>query len=230
MPHNLVIFLIVFAVFHEGTDFNSAQTVTQPVARATLLVASHNNFDSFCSNDLSDSSINKVVSILKEDPNNEELRLHLASLYVGRGETANALSQLEICINHDQHDCLAYELKADILESMGRYEEAVESLTTCINLGTPIIAHSRRGGIYAGQKNYRKAIADFSWAIEHEAAPGGDAFAKYVEPYRIQRGDCWYKLGNYRKALVDYQVESNNEPVPKDLFEKIADCERRLGK
>lgn len=95
-------------------------------------------------------------------------------------------------------------LRAQELESLGEYEEAIKQLSTAIASDpTNAELYGYRGKCYVNTNKYDKAIKDFSTMIKIAPNSSGN-------PY-LHRGRCYQKLNDHTKALADFTTGIANE-------------------
>jgi len=130
----------------------------------------------------------------------------------------------------NRHPSRRYKLLGDARLAEGQYDAALEAYTQALAVGAedPAAVHLARGLVFAQQKDYARAFADYDQALalhpdhigyfrrgragydvgEYDRAVGDFSQAvtcspKYAEGY-LHRGLAYEAQGLYREALADY--------------------------
>ncbi len=168
--------------------------------------------------------MDKTVASYKEalgmNPQNEGLRLRLASSYEQMGYYGQARDQyLKVLkMNPDKPQIL--HLLANVYSKLGESEKAIECYQEAIknrpyNPGW----YSDRGLVYFKKGEYDKAISDFNQALIIEP--------NYAVAY-YNRGSAYSKKGEYDKAREDFhKAQRLGYPVDPAFLQKLR---RPMGK
>ena len=132
---------------------------------------------------------------LAEDNENSESHRRYAKFLRTSDLHQQALLQFDKAIKLDPKSHLAFNGRAKTYNLLGKYDLAMADLDSAQVLGpvTPDDMETRADS-YIGQKNYDKAIAEFTRVIEQE---------KSAEPL-MRRGEVYSKNGQHQAAIADY--------------------------
>jgi tetratricopeptide (TPR) repeat protein len=112
----------------------------------------------------------------------------------GRYQELVQLLSDDLLTDHGNGELYAWRARAH--DGLGEVALTIRYVETAIDLiPTLIIAHLVRGIAWSKQKEYAKAIEDYSRAIQLDE--------KYIWAY-LNRGLAWYELKEYTKAVEDY--------------------------
>ena len=100
-------------------------------------------------------------------------------------------------------------------------DKAIEYFTEAIQLKPDSVdAYVNRAAMYNNKQDFYKAIADFTEAIR---------LRPDHHMYR-DRGDRYIQIGEYAKAVADYEVALKSDPNNADTKNNLAVAKRRLEK
>lgn len=123
--------------------------------------------------------------------------MHLSIVYFQKGDEMQTLNTCSKILELDPKDGMAYYNRGSIYSNMGLYDKALQDLNQTIALLPDYAsAYNNRGLVHEKMEHYTEALQDFDESIRIEDSP----IAIY------NRGNTYYELGNYSKALTDYQA------------------------
>jgi len=108
--------------------------------------------------------------------------------------TSSAFAQQKATVD-DKDGSRAFQ-RARELASFGENEEAIKQYDKAIALNPSTERYVARGRCYQNMKEYKKAIDDFSIAIQRDTT-------SYASPY-LHRGRCYQKLNRHKEAIADF--------------------------
>jgi tetratricopeptide (TPR) repeat protein len=151
-----------------------------------------------------------------------------SQIYLNRKQWPEALSDVTKWMEIMPEDPGAWYSRAQILLYSGQVDESLAASTTAIELATrkginllPYLL--ARSWTYRGNREWDKAIADLTRAIELEPKNGC---------YWAFRGDAYRGKGDLQKAMADYDTALEN-PVPNNIgrgLEGRGDVNKQLGR
>lgn len=151
------------------------------------------------------------------------LRLELAALYFGRGQTATALDELKAALSARPDLYEAYGLRGLILASMGELRGAEESFQRGLQLrpGDPDTLHNY-GWFLCQQKRFAEADAQFHSVI---------AQPQYGEAVRtlLAQGVCQARAGRWDEAARTLARSYELDPANPATAYNLADVLLRRG-
>ncbi|MGB0525073.1 MAG: tetratricopeptide repeat protein [Flammeovirgaceae bacterium] len=141
-----------------------------------------------------------------------QLNPNYANAYHNRGFAKRKLGKYkEAILDYDKAIQLspnfenAYHNRGFAKRKLGKYKEAIQDYNKTIELNpTDPDTYYNRGHIKKELGNYQEAIQDFSLSIKY---CNNDCEYKYN-----QRGYCYFKLGEYEKAIADWESMKSIDP------------------
>tara|TARA_B100001123_G_C15318150_1_gene1026940 strand:+ start:866 stop:3334 length:2469 start_codon:yes stop_codon:yes gene_type:complete len=144
--------------------------------------------------------------------------------------------------NPDRED--TYRLKADILDAMGRFDEAIENYRISIRLNNKKDGKGKTIGnthldiakIMKSQGNvltetlgydHEERKKKMQEAIEELEIAEGILIDSWEVQY--QKGNCYWNIRNYPKALQSYEMAINKDPDRIETWVCLADTSSMLG-
>lgn len=115
-----------------------------------------------------------------------------------------------------------YSTRAGLLNRAGRYEESIADLTRAIELVPDAAQYHSRAMTYRRARKYDAALADYDKLVAIDGA-------KNAYPF-LGRGDIHMMIGNYEKAVADYEQGLKiGTPMKSTIESKIAAAKQKLG-
>lgn len=143
-----------------------------------------------------DRAVLEYDRYLVDDPDNDDVLLHRADAYIGRGSYDYAVRDYDRLVTLGVETADLYYNRGCAHLAAGRIEAAIEDFTKSIALDeTRNLAFTNRGSAFARRGEYKRAIEDFNRAIDLNP---GDQLA-----YR-NRALAYKKLGELQKAEDDF--------------------------
>ena len=146
-----------------------------------------------------------------------------------------------------------YLLRADSFFGSENYDEALADYSKLIELESDAFHYKKRGDCYFAMKKFDEALADYCKAVELEPdieiEKHHDSFEPTLTEQRIiaytkeikrkpysshlivERGHLYFELGNYKKAISDYDkaIIMSRGCVEADAYYRNAQAHYRLG-
>jgi tetratricopeptide (TPR) repeat protein len=113
------------------------------------------------------------------------------------GDYADAIANFNVVIEKEPDHAEVYVKRCDALRRIGRAADALRDCNRAIRLDYPFKeeSYSVRGKVFAELGKFKKAVNDFSVAIQQAA-----------NPYDLlQRGYAYNNLGHYNRAIKDFK-------------------------
>jgi len=167
--------------------------------------------------------IQDLESLLKIKPEQWNIKLELAQLYLNTGENTAALYQLNEFILNDPNNKEALLLKASILEKTGNSENAIEAYSTLINVYPDLIdARKKRTSLYLTNQLYAQALSDLDFIVQNEP---DNIKAK------IDRINCRLSLKQFGPAEKELQSlgETGHQPEFPSLYSTLGSVRLELN-
>ncbi len=136
------------------------------------------------------------------------------------------LSQINTVVSQNPDRPDAYIERANHLADGGRHEIALTNFEQAINVAPErSTAWTSRAKYWLEQGEARKALEDATKAIE-KAEASEQEFSH--EAYSI-RGDAWFQLGKFDKAIADYSQAKRIDPQVAQAYLKRANLRNQQG-
>lgn len=124
---------------------------------------------------------------------------NLAQCYYDIEDYEQALNYADRSLDMDDEDVNTLKLKADILGSLGRYDECLEERDKCVSLYPEVAdGYYYRANDYLAVRKYKEAVDDFNTAILLSPE------LQEIPFVLIRRGDAYRFLGKTKEASDDY--------------------------
>ncbi len=138
----------------------------------------------------------RIYDTLQEDnPDSLVPFLREAEILVNQKKYRKAIDKIDKIIAKDDNCGAAWRIKGEALAGLNRDEEALACYTKSDELGVDNAKlYGKRGDLFAKQRNYREALAEYSLAVAR--APSD--YKLFYARYRAYRS-----LGEQRKAYAD---------------------------
>jgi tetratricopeptide (TPR) repeat protein len=171
-----------------------------------------------------DRAIADLSEVVRVDPQNEEARQHLASLYNHRGvefgdkeDYDRAIADLSEAVRLDpqnegfrKHLAIVYNHRGVGYGNKEEYDRAIADFSEAVRLGPQdevfknnlAIAYHDRGVGYSEKGDYDRAIADFSEGVRLD--PQNEEFRKHLAITFKKRGDALLTEGHLDRAAADF--------------------------
>lgn len=210
-----------------------------------------------------EEAISKLTYAIQNDPTNPDLFLKRGNVFANAARYSEAIADYDRVVQLQPDNAQPYFLRGNLEEYQGRSAQALSDYGQAIRYGpNPVSAYQRRGKLYFKLKKYDEAVSDLSKAIELApnmqtsywdramAYAGKLDHEKAIEDYTtavsfgiapnilVERGEEYLKIGDYQKALTDFNrvMQIKGESVParlgraqcyyqlQDYDHTIADC------
>lgn len=167
--------------------------------------------------DLAIKDLNKAISLAPDD---YDAMITLASTYIDINKQEEAIKVCTQLIDKKLSLRSAYQVRAQALEKVGKSDKAIEDLSKLIALdSSDVDGYLWRADVYSRQKDYRKAIADYSVVLKS----GKD------DAIFVLRAELYMKIGETQKAIDDYSSAISMEPHA-SMYEGRAKAYEKLGR
>lgn len=124
---------------------------------------------------------------------------NLAQCYYDIEDYEQALNYADRSLDMDDEDVNTLKLKADILGSLGRYDECLKERDKCVSLYPEVPdGYYYRANDYLAVRKYKEAVEDFNTAILLSPE------LQEIPFVLIRRGDAYRFLGKTKEASDDY--------------------------
>ena len=141
----------------------------------------------------------------------------------GDYEKARAVLMSAIILKQDDEKLYYYLGLANYY--LKKYSESFQALDKSIQLNPNFdLAYEARGDLNYYLKNYEETINDYTQALKFNS----NIIVGVDEIYK-RRGDCYYNLGKFTEAKLDYETVVNRNPYDSEAFFKLGMCYDRLG-
>ncbi len=192
-----------------------------------------------------DEAVSDFDRAIALEPQDASAYCHRANVYLTKRQPGRAIKDLDIAISVNDRYGWAYKLRAAANEQLGRDSEAIEDWSRAIQL-LPQSAESyyRRGAIYFEDGRLEDAIRDLDALIaldqkhfsgyllraevKEQQGNSEEAIEDLSEAIRInpyhayhaKRGALFSKMGQYEKAMADYESAWKGYPSRRDYKEQ----------
>ncbi|MBQ2594465.1 MAG: tetratricopeptide repeat protein [Candidatus Riflebacteria bacterium] len=168
------------------------------------------------------TEINEAKEKLAKTPDNYALMLKLAQLYDERGETDNALANLDACIKHNPDSAEFYLYYGTMLRQKGRLNEAQIAFEKALEINKFMSkAFYQLGLLEKAKDNSEKAKELFQKAIQ--LSPD-DPYAHY------QLGMTYKDLGNIDLAVMEVKRATILHPTDSYGHSRLGQFYQQLNK
>ncbi len=131
----------------------------------------------------------------------------------------------------------ALELRSESFLNIGDERHAYIDINEAMHLrkDIPMTRYLRRANIEIALKMYADAAKDLTIMIDKpQASKNGiyrtkDGMCTTTEALYFQRSSCYFKGGEYRKAIADYDVLLHMDPTSEEAFKMRGDCYAQIG-
>lgn len=137
----------------------------------------------------------------------------LATLYLGRGalyleakkDDPRALADLTKAIAIHPGN-VAFTIRGDYYKNTKNYGRAITDYSEAIRLdATDSLARNKRASVYLLSGSYDNAITDYTREVEIRLSGKNSPYtASLVSSALAQRGRVYFRQGDYKRALADY--------------------------
>jgi tetratricopeptide (TPR) repeat protein len=110
-----------------------------------------------------------------------------ARAYLGRKDTASAMTDLNLVLGTRPNDADALRLRGIAWSAMHEYDKALDDLTKAIAQRETVESYFARAKIYEAQSNFDKATSDFRRATQLTATNVFDVLAQAESKQKIQQ-------------------------------------------
>ena len=177
-----------------------------------------------------EQSVQLYTDILRSHPHLPMAYIGRAKVYLELGKTELAMKDFDSAVKYDTNmNTWAIRSRGDLLQKCHRYEDAIKDYDKFLAKHPDKSVVSDRATCYMRMKKYPLAIEGFTEALKHQLAKRTHTITK--------RGDCYLALGQYQKALADYDSVLKEDPDgnrSQDNYAKVhearAQCFEKLGK
>jgi tetratricopeptide (TPR) repeat protein len=114
-------------------------------------------------------------------------RLLRARAYLGRNDTASAMTDLNLVLGTHPNDADALKLRGIAWSAMHEYDKALDDLTRAIAHRETVEGYFARAKIYEAQSKFDKATDDFRHATQLTATSVFDVLAQAASKQKIQQ-------------------------------------------
>lgn len=168
-----------------------------------------------------------ITNVFKNFRSEQSKYKGLASYYYGNQDYYSALNSINNAIEiRDRDDYTLFALKANILQELGEYKEAIEQYEEAIDYGgydiTVYALYHQIGICYLELEKYEKALEFFTYAIE----------LKKQHPNKFPLTDSEYTLGGVMFGIKFNKLYDSRAIVLKRLNrldEAIEDCKQAIS-
>jgi tetratricopeptide (TPR) repeat protein len=178
-------------------------------------------------NDVSIEAINlddiqSLTKKLETDPNNSEILSRRAEKYIETDQFELALKDYEQLLQTDPKNQHWYFQKASALDTLERYEEALEALKHAELYGAKKTSVSNnRALIFQKTGKLKEAISEYDQLITNDR--------KWWLPF-YNRATCYHAQGEFRNAIDDYSEALKLKPDETDIYLHRAQALAKYGK
>ncbi|MEW6640691.1 MAG: tetratricopeptide repeat protein [Pseudomonadota bacterium] len=140
-----------------------------------------------------------------------------------RGQTADAMGDLDRAIMLDAANARAYRLRGELRRYVrGNLERALADFDTAIRLDpNDALAFGGRGNVYNNLRQFDRAITDYTEAVRLDARDA-QAFS--------DRGTAYYFKGDYVAAIRDYDEAIRLDSSRAQTFTNRGAAHKKLGR
>lgn len=171
-------------------------------------------------NELACQSYLKALSL---KPDDTDCMIRLARVEHRLGKSDEAIGRCNKALKLDPKLASAHYLKARIYMHEKKDRKSIEQFSKTIKLlPSSVQSRHKRAALYMILKEWKLAISDYNWLLNH---PGNSKNYKYL----ANRGYSYEKLGQYKRALSDYNQGLKLGPNYRPLLVKRAALFERLG-
>lgn len=153
-----------------------------------------------------DRAIEDYSAAIRLDPGYTDAYIGRGWSYARKALNARAIEDYTTALRLAPRHALAYNNRCMVYRKEGQYDRAITDCTRSIELGLGTDLHwsySNRGWAYLGKRLYRRAIDDYSTAIELKP--------DYAHAF-YGRGRAYWGAGEWRRAAEDYRRAAELDP------------------
>uniref|UniRef100_A0AAR2L8W3 DnaJ (Hsp40) homolog, subfamily C, member 3b n=1 Tax=Pygocentrus nattereri TaxID=42514 RepID=A0AAR2L8W3_PYGNA len=160
-----------------------------------------------------------VSGVLGVSPVEIEQHLEMGRKLLAAGQLAEALSHYHSAVEGDSKNYLTYYKRAAVFLAMGKSKSALPDLTRAIQLKPDFLAaRIQRGNILLKQGNTQEAREDFEAVL-----------SPWDPESREMRAECYIRLGEPRKAILDLTPAARLRTDNRAAFLKLSRLLYDLG-
>lgn len=143
--------------------------------------------------------IELYTKVIKLTPDDSDAYNNLGNVYYRLSRFSEAIASYERAINISPNDIDIYCNRGDAYDELARFEKAIEDYTKAIEINSKYAAaYNGRANSYIKTEKYKEALVDVNIALQY--AEDKDERAVCLDT----RGEVYYEMGEYEKALDDY--------------------------
>uniref|UniRef100_A0A8B9J5M7 DnaJ (Hsp40) homolog, subfamily C, member 3b n=1 Tax=Astyanax mexicanus TaxID=7994 RepID=A0A8B9J5M7_ASTMX len=163
--------------------------------------------------------LNFCLGVLGASPVEIEQHLEMGRKLLAAGQLAEALSHYHSAVEGDSKNYLTYYKRAAVFLAMGKSKSALPDLTRAIQLKPDFLAaRIQRGNILLKQGNTQEAREDFEAVL-----------SPWDPESREMRAECYIRLGEPRKAILDLTPAARLRTDNRAAFLKLSRLLYDLG-
>ena len=148
----------------------------------------------------------KIMDFKSKYPDNTDIQLLEASLFVRKGLLNEALDSINFSLEKDQSNVLALQLRAQVNSLKGNYDEAISDFAKAKSLNDTASIRMDLAKAYARADRIDQAITELKIAIDENKAPM--TAQAFLEKLYTDKGDN-KKLGEFYDEMISKYPESN---------------------
>lgn len=182
--------------YRKAIEFaNKALSVSKPDVRAYLQRCMSRQ-----ALGLNKEALADITYYIAHNDNSDAMWRLKASLLQALGQRKEEVEAYKMALKAHYSDYNVYQL-VRVYEKDGQLEPAVIELSQLIKAtGQDAEAYQKRGAIYARQKKYKEALADYTRAIQIEPNPR----------FYQERAEIYKSTGNHKAALADLNMSKKD--------------------
>lgn len=177
-----------------------------------------------------EGAMQKYNDIIHKHPQAPAAYIGRAKVYLELGKSDLALKDFDSAVKYDpKMNNWALRDRGNLLQKYHRYEDAIKDFDKMLEKHPDSSMQADRATCYMRLKKYPQAIEGFTRSLNLHVSKRTHTIAK--------RGDCYLALGQYQKALADYDQILKEDPDgnrSQDNYAKVregrAQCYEKLGK
>jgi tetratricopeptide (TPR) repeat protein len=156
-----------------------------------------------------------------------------AEALIERHDYPSAIKDLDRWLLVDSENAFAFKLRGSCFEALGKYDDAIRDYTSALDKVRSSITGAlstregeedllfTRAACYSTIKQYAKAKQDYDELLRR--GPENEEAYKY-------RGDCCFKLGDFKSALSDYSMAIKYDRESQStIYAARAEAYKKLG-
>lgn len=143
--------------------------------------------------------IELYTKVIKLTPDDSDAYNNLGSVYYRLSRFNEAIESYCRAITISPDDVDIYCNRGDAYDELAKFNEAIKDFTTAIEINPKYAAaYNGRANSYMKTKKYKEALIDVNIALRY--TEDKDEKSACLDT----RGDVYYEIGEYEKALADY--------------------------